>query len=206
MRLRTHGLARIALAICLVASRVGAEEPTREDPPREASWQSRGGVAFSGFTGVTNSNAAQLVNGLRLAAIVGPLGSWRWGMAVSVEEGINNGLTGDYADRRWVEHRLYERTYVGGRGGVLVGWGAPWSDRTRGQRIFGVTFEVGGAGGSYGSSAYFTPYGQTSIVLQVPTRIALQPWVGASGVFLVDQFHESVQMAMLDFGLAWRAW
>jgi hypothetical protein len=51
-----------------------------------------------------------------------------------------------------------------------------------------------------------TPYGRAEIMLQVPLKAPLRPYVTAGGMQTVNEFGEGAQLAFASAGLAWRAW
>ena len=183
------------LALLAATATARAESPT--DPVEQKHARDPVLVA-DGLVGVLNSDYAQTTLGGRVQLAI-PF------------HAIHLVPSAGYQDQYRVAV-LGEKTGNAVSGGIAVGYGAPF-DLTK---TWGLALEGGMIGGTRKAGVvdttfrpdnapldYFTPYVQASVVAQLRLDPTIRPYAAAIGRHVVDQYGESVQVAMLAVGVAW---
>lgn len=168
-------------------------EPTPEPAAREE--QPRGGIALSGFGGM--SSRRDVIAGAR-AYVAFPLGAgFALAPALNYARSVGHGEGGNLL-----------------LAGAMVGWGAPFGGRWIGFSLeggggasLGESSDRGGEmwGSGHGGHARHSFYGRAAGTLQFPIDFAVRPFVSIAGTHVSNQFGRPAQTAMLDVGFAWRA-
>jgi hypothetical protein len=180
---------------------VWADEPDFPPPPKPKERRA-GGLALDATFGVTNSSYVDSFRGLH-ASMVFPAGPFHVGPVGAYDQASS------FADG-----------YAGiGHLGGRAGWGAPFSDRIVGLWLesgvawgtrpnAGVGFHLRGTsfGPDNAPTDFVTPYGRAEVMLQLPLKAPLRPYVAVAGTHAINEFGEGVQSALFAAGLAWRAW
>jgi hypothetical protein len=179
--------------------------------PREPRERRTPVLALDALGGLTNSTFASEMVGARAQLSFPWQDSFALGGAVTLQDQYFSwsGSSTTQSGSSDGPHR--ERVGAVYSGGFVLSYGAPVT-----SGFWGLALEMGMAGGSRKAGAahagstgtdtapdtFFSPYGQASVVLQIPLWKSVRPYAALSGRQTFDAFGESNQTAMLSLGIA----
>jgi hypothetical protein len=179
-----------------------------ETKPTPVAERAYGGLSLSGGYGLAIGRAQRVLT-VRLGAAI-PVGK------LPIHAGLAAGIASYRSGGNQTTGPSFfgRNRYAAGCVGLLVGWGAPWQDRT-----VGLAAEIG-AGADYGSLAgspfddvvhkgFAThAYARVSATAQVRLEGPLRPFVALVGTHITSfgGGDTSTQSLSFELGVAWHAW